>query len=194
MTHAKQTDQQRKDAQKAAIKKQGIILAILGVGMLAMAFAFVPLYRSFCQLIGIPVPELGTELSPQKSATTVDKSRVVTVRFIGNSANGVPIEFGPRVTSIIAHVGEDVLTAYDAKNDTDQAIDGQAVHTIMALGKYGDIAANQYVDLVQCFCFQEQRYPANTEVTLPLSFTIRNDLPEGVHTMTFAYTLFETEK
>lgn len=162
--------------------------------MLGLAFGFVPLYRSFCQIIGIPVPQLGTELTPQQpSATTVADGRTITVRFIGNSAAGVPINFGPRVKTIIAQVGEPVLTAYDAENLTTKNLSGQAVHTVVALGSAVGRDAVKYIDLVQCFCFEEQLYPAKTEVTLPLSFTIRPDLPQGVHTLTFAYTLFKMQ-
>ena len=161
--------------------------------MLALAFGFVPLYRTFCQIIGIPVPQLGTELTPQQpSLNTTAENRTVTVRFIGNSAAGVPVTFGPRVKSIVAKVGEPVLTAYDAENLSTKNLNGQAVHTIVALGSAVGRDAVKYVDLVQCFCFEEQLYPAKTGVTLPLSFTIRPDLPQGVHTLTFAYTLFET--
>ena len=191
----KPTKTELKKQRKDRVKKQGIILAVLGVAMLGMAFAFVPMYRTFCSLIGIPVPQLGTEMTPQQaSASEKKQDRVVTVRFMGNTAAGVPVDFKPRVTSIIAHVGEPVLTAYDAKNESEDAMDGQAVHTIMGLGKYGSENAAQYVELVQCFCFQQQHYPAMTEVTLPLSFTIKDDLPKGMHTITFGYTLFEAEK
>ena len=179
------------------IKRQGIILAVIGAGMLAMAFGFVPMYRTFCQIIGIPVPQLGTEMTPQKSSAKSTpigaENRHITVRFIGNPSAGVPIEFGPRVKTIIATVGEPVLTAYDAKNTVNQDIKGQAVHTIVAMGDAVGRDAAKYVELVQCFCFEEQLYPGNTEVTLPLSFTIRQDLPKGVHTLTFAYTLFEMD-
>lgn len=183
-----------KQVRQQSIRRQGVILAILGVGMLALAFGFVPLYRTFCQIIGIPVPQLGTEMTPQKSSPLIgEDDRHITVRFIGNSAAGVPVEFGPRVKAIVAKVGEPVLTAYDATNLSPNNLKGQAVHTIVAMGDAVARDAVQYVELVQCFCFEEQLYPGNTDVTLPLSFTIRQDLPKGVHTLTFAYTLFEMD-
>lgn len=176
------------------IQRHGIVLAILGAGMLALAFGFVPMYRTFCQIIGIPVPQLGTEMTPQKSSNIIgEDNRYITVRFIGNSAAGVPVEFGPRVKTIHAKVGEPVLTAYDATNLSPNNMKGQAVHTIVAMGDAVGRDAAKYVELVQCFCFEEQMYPGSTDVTLPLSFTIRGDLPKGVHTLTFAYTLFEMD-
>ncbi len=184
----------KKHSHRKRINRHGITLAGLGVLMLALAFAFVPLYESFCKLVGIPLPTLGTNMEAATPTTTATISdRFVKVRFIGNVAAGVPITLEPHVKVVTARLGESVLTAYHAQNLSDKPLKGQAVHTIVAMGKAvsRDVAGN--VDLIQCFCFEEQTYPAKEEVTLPLSFTVRNDLPKGVHTITFAYTLFEME-
>ena len=87
-------------------------------------------------------------------------------------------------------MGKPVMTAYDAKNESDESIRGQAIHTVVAMGKDTSDDGAGYVDLIQCFCFQEHTYPAHEEVTLPLSFTVRPDTPKGVHTLTFGYTLY----
>ena len=161
----------------------------------ALVTAAVPLYRLFCQHFGIPVPRIITGPAPQalpnSQSPIPNPSRTVTVRFTANSASGLPITFGPATYTQKVKLGEPVLTAYLARNNVDKAYDGVAVHMLYAMGGDPDIDIASYVDLQQCFCFAQEHYPANQEVRLPLSFTISPNLPAGVHTITFSYTLFE---
>lgn len=161
----------------------------------ALVTAAVPLYRLFCQHFGIPVPRIITGSSAQAPANPAqqlaNQNRTVTVRFTANSASGLPITFGPITYTQKVKLGQPVLTAYTAKNTVNKAYDGVAVHMLYAMGGDPDIDIASYVDLQQCFCFAQEHYPANQEVRLPLSFTISPNLPAGVHTITFAYTLFE---
>lgn len=178
--------------QKRRILRHGIILSALGTGMLGMAYGFVPLYETFCKFVGIPVPTLGTNSSPAIGGDMpVDESRIITVRFVGNVGDHLPIDFGPQIPSVRIHPGEPVLTAYKAKNNHEEAIKGLAIHTMIAMGKATQRDVSEFIDLVQCFCFDEQVYPAHEDVNLPLSFTVRPDLPKGIHTITFGYTLYE---
>lgn len=181
------------DRQKPDLKRHGLILAAVGVGMLGMAYAFVPLYETFCKFVGIPLPKVGTSMTPTETKAIPDQEgREITVRFLGNVAAGVPIAFAPRNASLKTRIGQPALTAYDARNQSNQSIDGIAVHTIVAQGGYRrDVAG--HVTLMQCFCFEEQTYPAQQDITLPLSFTVENTLPENVHTVTFGYTLYDIE-
>lgn len=178
---------------KPNLKRHGLILAGVGLGMLGLAYAFVPLYESFCKLVGIPLPTVGTSMEPEEAMEMTDgPGREITVRFLGNVAAGVPVEFGPRVRSLKTRIGEPALTAYDAKNLSNEAIDGIAVHTIVAQGGFARDVADD-VSLMQCFCFEEQTYPAQKDITLPLSFTVKPTLPDNVHTITFGYTLYDME-
>ena len=179
---------------KNSLRRHGLILVALGLAMLGLAYAFVPLYETFCKFVGIPVPKVGTSMKPTKTRDTSSESngREVTVRFIANTAVGVPIEFAPRTRAIKTRIGEPVLTAYDAKNLSKKSIPGTAVHTIVSQGGFErDVADN--VSLMQCFCFEEQTYPAQKDITLPLSFTVDPSLPDNVHTVTFGYTLYNMD-
>lgn len=192
----KKTKQTRKkpqmNTQKRSILRHGLILGAVGAGMLGMAYGFVPLYETFCKFVGIPVPTLGTNSKPAIGGDVeVDPSRTITVRFVGNVGDHLPIDFGPQIPSVRIHPGEPVLTAYKARNNHDAAIKGLAIHTMISMGKATQRDVSGFVDLVQCFCFDEQVYPAKEDVNLPLSFTIRPDLPKGIHTITFGYTLYE---
>lgn len=171
-----------------------IKLAIVAIGMLCMSYAFVPLYNAFCKLIGTPVATIAVEPTDKKIMGEI-KDRIVTVRFIGQSAEGVDVELKPVVTKIKVHINQPILTAYKAQSFSNVGIDGVAVHTLIAFGTNGEEGSVEpYVDLQQCFCFEQQYYPAGEEVQLPLSFFITEDLPETVHTINFSYTLFEAEE
>lgn len=171
-----------------------LLLTVIAAGMLGVAFAFVPLYRIFCQAVGIPVPEiLVGRAGVAKHVVVPDDTpeRFVTVRFMGGEAQGMPVQLKPVVPKIKVKLGEPTLTAYTAYNPESEALDGVAVHMLAGLGRL-NVLVDEYVELQQCFCFERQRYPAQSSVNLPLSFTVTKTLPQGVHTITFSYTLFET--
>lgn len=171
-----------------------ILLFAIACGMLGLAFGFVPLYRMFCDALGIPVPSIMVGQAGEAKNITHVSDRTITVRFMANQAVGVPVKLHPITRKVKVRLGEDVLTAYRAQNMAPQPMDGVAVHTIFAMGGLPGTDINDYVELQQCFCFEQQYYPGNEEVTLPLSFAITPDLPAGIHTVTFAYTLFEADK
>lgn len=159
--------------------------------MLGVSFAFVPFYKVFCQAFGIPLPsvEVSAQLSAPKPITTTS-NRYLTVRFTGNSDSTMPVTLKPVSYSLRVKLGEPVLTAYHAQSNSDKALDGVAVHMLVAMGGPENTNINKYVELQQCFCFEEQHYPARKNITLPLSFTVTPDLPAAVHTINFNYTLF----
>lgn len=168
-----------------------LVLCLFALAMLGVAYAFVPMYRVFCQAFGIPVPQVAVEplLAAPKGNGKVS-SRTVTVRFMGQSNGTMPVQLSPVTYTMRVRLGEATLTGYRAVNATSKSFDGVAVHTLYAMGGLDGANINKYVDLTQCFCFQSQHYPAHNTVTLPLSFTVTPDLPEGIHTITFSYTLF----
>ena len=167
-------------------------LILLAIFMLGLSYAFVPLYKMFCEALGIPVPSIMVGEAAEPKIIGDVSNRIITVRFQANNAQGMPVVLAPEIRRVKIRLGEPYLTSYSANNKVDRTIDGVAVHTILALGGPARTDINDYIQLEQCFCFEEQTYPANQKINLPLQFTVTNDLPEGIHTITFAYTLFET--
>lgn len=158
----------------------------------ALTVAAVPLYSLFCQHFGIPQPKVLTGPSAEAPMPANTTGRTVTVRFTANTAVDMPVNFHPQTFSLKVKLGEPVLTAYAAQNLTGQAFDGVAVHMLYAMGgTASDDDVTPYVDLQQCFCFAQEHYPPHADLQLPLAFTVRPDLPAGIHTITFAYTLFK---
>lgn len=172
-----------------------LLLCLLGLTWgIGLTIAAVPLYRIFCQHFGIPVPQIisGPTRPANVQTQPAEKSdRIVTVRFTANVQGGLPVAFHPTTYTYKVRLGEPMLTAYAAKNNGTRPIDGVAVHMLYAMGgsNASDVAA--HIDLQQCFCFAQEHYPVGEDINLPLAFTILPSLPEGIHTITFAYTLFE---
>lgn len=179
---------------KKSNKKLLTILLFVGIGMFGVSYAFVPLYEAFCQLVGIPLAKVATNDGESLPMGEVQE-REITIRFIAHEAAGVPVTLAPVSRKVKVRLNEPLLTAYTAKNESGKGMNGMAIHTMIALsteGEFGDVT--EYVDLQQCFCFEEQYYPPHEEVNLPLSFFVTDNLPEGIHTINFSYTLFESEE
>lgn len=173
-----------------------LIICLLGfMWGIGLVTAAVPLYRIFCQHFGIAVPSIvtgpGYETSTSHQSPVTNHNRVITVRYTANVANGLPINFHPVTYSQKVKLGEPVLTAYAARNHGNRPVDGVAVHMLFAMGGPGGVDVASYVNLQQCFCFAQEHYPVGEDLQLPLTYTISPDLPEGIHTISFAYTLFE---
>ncbi len=162
------------------------------LGMVGFTVAMVPLYYLFCDVMGIPTPRIvaGPRAGLSKGDGGVS-DRVVTVRFVANQAAGMPVQLEPVDFVTQVRLGQPLLTAYKARNTSPRALDGVAVHMVYAMGGAPRTDILDYIELQQCFCFELQHYPGQQDVMLPLSFVVRPDLPEGIHTITMAYTLFE---
>lgn len=174
-------------------KNTRLVLILIGfiIAMVAFTAGMVPLYYLFCKQFGIPVPTILTRANAALPGQGEISTRTVTIRFTANTGSGVPIAFSPLTYNLKVRLGEPALTAYAAHNQSPRDIDGVAVHQLAAMGGPENVDISSYVNLQQCFCFELQHYPGNKDIRLPLSFTISPELPEGIHTITFSYTLFE---
>lgn len=172
-----------------------LILILVACVMLGVAYGFVPLYRVFCQTFGIPLPSVAVsaELARPKEIDG-PTDRTITIRFMGQNNATMPVRLAPTTYTLKVRIGQPTLTAYKATNPTGKGLDGVAVHSLIPLGGTDGVNIASHVDLQQCFCFEEQHYPANQTINLPLSFTIAPTLPPGVHTITFSYTLFPIDE
>ncbi len=163
----------------------GLVLSGLVVGMIALSFAAVPLYRIFCQVTGFG----GT---PQVvAAGSVDVlERQVTVRFNADTDRSLGWDFQPVQKSVRLKLGEQALAFYQARNLDDKPLVGTAVFNVTPL------KAGQYFNKIECFCFTEQRLEPGQSVDMPVSFYVDprlNDDPSmsDVTTITLSYTFYE---
>jgi cytochrome c oxidase assembly protein subunit 11 len=157
-------------------------------GMLALAFASVPLYRMFCQATGYGGT---TQKAAKPSATVLD--RAMTVRFDANVAGGLGWRFEPVQRRLDVKVGETALVHYRATNTSDRELVGSATFNVAP-----DIMG-AFFNKLECFCFTEQRLAPGQTVDMPVSFFIdpamAKDPDAGrLGDLTLSYTFYPVAK
>ena len=167
------------------IQKQLIIMIFVVIGMFAFCYALVPLYSVLCKATGINGK---TSLGKVELPVSLVKDRTVTVEFLtilNNSLSPQSGEFHPEIKKVTLHPGEMVTTHFWVKNLTNKPMVVQAIPSISP-----SIGAN-HIQKVECFCFQNQPLRAGESKEMSLVFTVDAKLPEHIHTLTLAYTLFD---
>jgi cytochrome c oxidase assembly protein subunit 11 len=161
-------------------------LGLAGALMFAFAvFVLPPLYDAACRLLGINGKNVTVQAAP---AAVVDRSRLVDVEFVANVYQGTPLLFeAPSPAKRQVHPGEIVEVSYRARNLSDRVLWAQAVHSIIP-GRYG-----RHVNVLACFCFQNQKFEPGEERTLTFGFTVSPELPPEQSTLSVSYTFFKLE-
>lgn len=162
-------------------------LAGLGVFMLGMSFAAVPLYDWFCRVTGY-----GGTTSVAATAPAAILDREVTVRFAAATDRDMPWAFRPVENTMKIRIGETGLAFYEATNPTDVPVAGSASFNVTPF------SAGGYFTKIDCFCFQEQVLQPGETVQMPVTFFVDPEIMEDeeaslVHTITLSYTFHEIE-
>ena len=171
----------RKNARTAGI------MAMMVAGMLALAFASVPLYRMFCELTGFDGTPLRAERAPGAVAGEVG------VRFDANISPKLPWKFQPVQETVRIAPGARTQILYRATNLTARETHGEAVFNV------SPEIAGKYFSKIECFCFTEQTLKGGQSVDMPVVFyvdpEIRKD-PDTSHIdeITLSYTFYPVEK
>jgi len=168
-------------------RKVYMIAGIAAGIMFGFCFAMVPLYSVICKATGIntSVPD-GQLLRPtQGSAGGPDLSRDITVQFITETHNGMSWDFYPRTKSIHVHPGENNKVFFHVKNATDKDM------TVQAIPSMTPTDALTHFHKIQCFCFTQQTLKAHQSKEMPMIFQVDKDLPQNIHVISLAYTLFD---
>ncbi|MEO1042148.1 MAG: cytochrome c oxidase assembly protein [Pseudomonadota bacterium] len=153
-------------------------------GMLALAYAAVPLYETFCRVTGWG----GTTQVAERSSNKVLK-RKITVRFDASRAQGLPWAFKPVQVSQELRIGETGLAYYEATNISDEPIIGTASYNVQPA------KAGLYFMKVECFCFTEQRLEPGESMLMPVTYFIDPELDDernldDVREITLSYTFY----
>ena len=165
-----------------------VALAGLTAGMLALAFASVPLYSWFCRTTGYGgTPGVAT-IAPDR---IVD--RVFEVRFDANVSTGLEWDFRPEVTSVKVRAGEAATILYRIENRSDRETRGIAAFNVtpeQAGGHFNKLA---------CFCFTEQTLKPHEVIEAPVTFFVDPAAADdknlkGRDTITLSYTFFAADK
>jgi cytochrome c oxidase assembly protein subunit 11 len=167
-------------------RRTGLMLFTIVLGMVALAFASVPLYRLFCEVTGFG----GTPQRVEASAAPAAQSeRVVTVRFNADVNSGLPWSFQPAQRSIEVKIGEQALAFYRATNHADRPVTGTATFNVTP------DKAGAYFAKIECFCFTEQTLEPGQSVEMPVTFYVDPAMLQDrglddVDTITLSYTFF----
>jgi cytochrome c oxidase assembly protein subunit 11 len=155
-------------------------LVVVAVGMFGFGYAMVPFYNKICEVTGVNAG--GAQVLAKN--TQVDASRKITLELDANVDAKLPWKFTPVQKSISMHPGEMVQVMYEAENQTDQDITGQAIPS------YGPQLAAQFVKKIECFCFTGQTLKAHEKRQMPVMLVLDPALPRDVNTVTLSYTFF----
>merc|ERR1719188_688090 len=180
--------QQLEDSNRAAWWLAASIVAIFGA-----VWAFVPLYKMYCQSTGQGQAVQGhKEYSAPPDPNFKAAKRLITVDFAGTVHTALPWEFVPQQRRVVVGLGETALAFYRAKNNTDRPIIGVSVYHMIPP------EAGLYFNKIQCFCFDEQLINPNEEVDLPIFFFIDPLMAEDsrfdhIDHITLSYLFFESD-
>ena len=156
-------------------------LLVLVVAMFAFGFALVPIYDVMCQAFGIN----GKTAGAYEGAQSVDESRQVRVQFLATNSADMVWEFHPIADEVTVHPGATQQMLFVAFNPTDKPMTAQAIPSV------APSKAAAYFHKTECFCFTQQVLQPGERIEMPVRFIVDRDLPEDVHHLTLAYTLFD---
>ena len=166
-------------AQRRRNRRLGLFFLVpIVVIMIAFTFAQVPLFRMFCQKIGIAI-------SPLASVKESSGGREVTVLYTGVVAGTLPVYFKAKRAIQTVHLGEKFENEYRFVNMSDDTVRFRPVHSILP-----EDAAKKFT-MTKCFCFNDQTLAPHEERTYPVVSVLSADLDPDVEQVTLNYTLFE---
>lgn len=159
------------------------MVAAFAAGMLAVAYASVPLYDLFCRVTGY-----GGTTGRAVEAPMAAGDRVIRVTFNADVGRGLPWNFRAPAP-LEARIGEEHVVHYVARNDSTEPVIGTASFNVTPH------KAGVYFQKIACFCFSEQRLEPGQSVDMAVSFFIDPDIVKDrnlrdVDTITLSYTFF----
>ncbi|OAH40806.1 cytochrome c oxidase assembly protein [Sphingobium yanoikuyae] len=167
-----------------------VAMAGIGLAMLALGFASVPLYRIFCQTTGFGGT---TQRAAADVKLTPVAGRTMSIRFDSNVHPGMPWEFRPEHRTDTVTVGARDMAIFIAKNLSDKPVTGTASFNVTPT------QAGAYFTKIQCFCFTQQTLQPGEEVRMPVIYYVDPKIlqdPDNKDTqqITLSYTFYPVEQ
>ena len=161
-------------------------LVVVAVGMVALAYAAVPLYEMFCKATGFG----GTPVIARQGGERPVIARTVNVRFDTNVDPNLPWRFQPLEREIKVRLGEEHLAHYRVTNVSQRPIVGTATYNVTPE------LAGPWFNKLQCFCFTEQLLMPGQSADMPVVFFVDPEMDkdrryDNVRTVTLSYTFYE---
>ena len=173
-----------------AIKTQNrrvmVIISFVGLLMLSLSFASVPLYDIFCRVTGFGGT---TQVAP--SAPGTQGLSDINIRFESSTSQSLNWSFYPKDKVVTIALGEEKTVLYVAKNLTNKPIVGTAIFNVTP-AKVG-----QYFMKIDCFCFVEQLLNPGESMEMPVTFFIdpeifKDENVKEVSEITLSYTFMKS--
>jgi cytochrome c oxidase assembly protein subunit 11 len=169
--------------------RTAIMAASIAVGMVALGFAAVPLYKIFCQVTGFGGTTM--RVSDAQAATVAPTNKTIVIRFDANQ-RGLPWEFKPERPTETITIGARDMSIFLAKNNAAKAVTGTATFNVTPS------QAGKYFNKIDCFCFTEQTLQAGQDVRMPVLYYVDPAIltdPEtkDVQEITLSYTFYPVE-
>lgn len=166
-----------------------VAMAGVGLSMLALGFASVPLYRIFCEQTGFGGTTMRAAADVQVREAT---GHSMSIRFDSNVQPGMPWQFYPEHRTDTVTVGRKDMAIFIAKNMSDKPVTGTASFNVTPS------QAGAYFTKIQCFCFTEQTLQPGQEVRMPVLYFVDPkilDDPDNKDTqqITLSYTFYPVE-
>ena len=175
-----------------ARRNRRTFVAMVGVGLalLGLGFASVPLYRIFCQQTGFN----GTTQRADAGVTVQQATgHRLSIRFDSNVQPGMPWQFKPEHPTQTVTVGAKSMAIFVAKNMSDRPVTGTASFNVTPT------QAGAYFTKIQCFCFTQQTLQPGQEVRMPVLYYVDPKIladPDNKDTqeITLSYTFYPVEQ
>lgn len=162
-----------------------VVLVGVGLGMLGLSFAAVPLYNIFCSVTGYGGTTQVSEGNPKGVI-----AREMGVRFDATVDQGMPLKVEPaRVET--DPIGTVSTIVYTATNLSDEPLRTTASFNVTPA------TTGVYFNKIECFCFTEQVIPPNSTVEMPVTYFVDPDLDENselrtIGQITLSYTFHDS--
>ena len=171
---------------KAQNKKVIFIISFIGMLMLSLSYAAVPLYDIFCRVTGFGGT---TQIASSAPGSTGHPN--INIRFESNITDSLNWDFYSKTKTVKIPMGEEKTIYYFAKNLSDEPIVGTATFNVTP-AKVG-----QYFMKIDCFCFVEQLLNPGESMNMPVTFFIDPDLykdenVQEVNEITLSYTFMKS--
>ena len=171
---------------KAQNKKVIFIITFIGMLMLSLSYAAVPLYDIFCRVTGFGGT---TQIASSAPGSTGHPN--INIRFESNINDSLNWDFYSKTKTVKIPMGEEKTIYYFAKNLSDEPIVGTATFNVTPA------KAGQYFMKIDCFCFVEQLLNPGESMNMPVTFFIDPDLykdenVQEVNEITLSYTFMKS--
>ena len=171
---------------KAQNKKVIFIITFVGMLMLSLSYAAVPLYDIFCRVTGFG----GTTQIASSAPGSIGHPNI-NIRFESNITDSLNWDFYSKTKTVKIPMGEEKTIYYFAKNLSEEPIVGTATFNVTPA------KAGQYFMKIDCFCFVEQLLNPGESMNMPVTFFIDPDLykdenVQEVNEITLSYTFMKS--